>query len=309
MQKNSRILIIGHDDVIENALTVYLKKNGYPHVLSSSADRLDILNHDKVQRFFKKESPEYIFLGSTRSGGIEANQQYPAELMHANLTSQQNVIHAAHKYGTKKLLYIGSSCVYPKKSPQPIKEEYLLTGSLEATSEAYAVAKIAGIKCCQAYKKQYGFTAIVTVPATIYGPGVESDLKTAHVMGALIAKFYEAVKKNQKEVVVWGTGKPRREFLFASDFAAAAIFLMQEYDDEKIINTGFGSDVSIRELAEMIAQESGFKGKIIFDKTKPDGVAQKLLDSQRLTKLGWKPEVSLGKGIAYTYQWYASNGS
>ena len=305
MEKNSRILVVGDNDVIENPLTAYLQKSGYSEVVSSSSIRLNVFDQNKVIRFFKKESPEFVFLGSTRSGGIEANQKFPAEFIHANMSSQNHVVHAAYKYGTKKLLFVGSSCVYPKESPQPIKEEYLLSGPLEPTSEAYAVAKIAGIKLCQAYQRQYGFPAIVMIPATIYGPDVAVDLKTAHVMGALIAKFVDAVKKNQRDVVVWGSGKSRREFLFAEDFGEAAVFLMNKYDEPEVINAGFGSDVSIEELAELISRESGFKGQIVFDKTKPDGVQQKLLDSQRMRKLGWKPKVNLKTGIARTCQWYA----
>ncbi len=306
MNEYSKILIVGHNDAIENSLVQYFQANKYSKVFSSSALKLDLLNQKKVWSFFDKKKIDYVFLGSLRSGGIAANQRFAAEFIYENLESQNNVIHAAYQFDVKKLLYFMSSCAYPKECPQPIKEEYLLSASLEETSEPYSVAKIAGVKLCQTYKRQYGFEAIVASPATIYGPGSDMDLETAHVMGALIGKFYRALQKRQKEVVVWGSGTARREFLFTEDFVKACIFLMGHYKDSQLINVGCGYDVSIKELALMIKEISRFKGKIVFEGTKPDGAMKKLLDNRRLTKLGWKARVGLKEGIAKTYQWYSN---
>jgi GDP-L-fucose synthase len=263
------------------------------------------LDQTSVQKLFKTKKPEYVFLGSIRSGGIVANQKFAAEFIYENLECQTNVIHAAYRSGVKKLLYYTSSCVYPKDAKNPIKEESFLAGPLEPTSEPYAVAKIAGMKLCETYNRQYGFKAIVAVPATVYGPGSDMDLKTAHVIGALIAKFHDAVKGGLKEVTVWGSGKPKREFLFADDFVAGSLFLMGHYNDAAIVNLGCGCDVSIKELASMIKQISGFKGKIVFDASKPDGTMRKLLDNTRVAKLGWKAQVRLEEGIRRTYAWYS----
>ncbi len=307
MDKKSKILIVGHDDIIEKSLSGYFAARGYGDVFSSSRLKLDVFDQGAVFRFFKSEKPRYVFLSSSRSGGITANQKYPAEFIYSNLESQNNIIHASYKYGVKKLVFFAGSCVYPKQCPQPIKEEFLLTGSLEPTSEAYSIAKIAGIKFCQAYRKQYGFNAIVAVPATIYGPGSDADIETAHVMGALIGKFARAVVRKEKDVVVWGTGKARREFIFTDDFVRAAIFLMEKYNGSEMINLGCGSDVSIKELAAIIARISGFKGKIVFDKTKPDGAMRKLLGNSRIKKLGWRAKVSLEEGIQKTYECFIKN--
>lgn len=308
MDKKSKILIVGHSDIIENSLLNYFQASGFEDIFSSSQIAPDVvLNQSAIFRFFEKEQPEYVFLASSRSGGIAANQKFAAEFIYCNLESQNNIIHAAYKTGVKKLLFFAGSCVYPKESPQPIKEECLLTGSLEETSEAYSIAKIAGIKLCQAYKKQYGFNAIVAIPATIYGPGSDADIETAHVMGALIGKFAAAVVHEEKEVTVWGTGTPRREFLFVDDFIEACLFLTAKYHDAQIINVGCGYDVSIRELAEIIKEISGFKGKIKFDDTKPDGTMNKLMDNSQITKRGWKAKVSLKAGIEKTYQWYVQS--
>ncbi len=305
MNRDSKILIIGHNDAIENALLNYFQKNKYPHIFSSSFLKLDFLNPKRFFDFLKKKRPDYVFLGSIRSGGIAANQKFAAEFIYENLESQNNVIHASYKFGVKKLLFFAASCVYPKECPQPMKEEYLLTGSLEETGEPYSVAKIAGVKLCQIYKKQYGFNAIVAVPATIYGPGSDMDFETAHVLGALIGKFQKAMRQGQREVVVWGSGRPRREFLFTEDFVQAGLFLMDHYNDANLINVGCGFDVSIKELAFLIKKISGFKGKIIFDPTKPDGTMKKLMDNSRILKLGWKAQVSLEEGITQTYKWYS----
>jgi GDP-L-fucose synthase len=305
MDKNSKVLVIGHDGIIENALSGFLKTGGFQHVLSSTAEDLDVLDQKAVANFFALEKPEYVFLSSVRSGGIEANQKFAADFIFENLQAQNNVIHAAFENGTKKLLYYAASCVYPKESPSPIREESLLTGPLEPTSEPYSIAKIAGIKLCQSFRWQHGFNAIVAVPPTVYGPGSDTDVTTAHVMGALIGKFSDAVSENKPEVAIWGSGKPCREFLYADDFAAASIFLMDHYDEDGVINVGSGEDVSIKVLAEIIQDISDFKGKVVFDQTKPDGTLKKLLDNTRIAKLGWKPKVALREGIKKTYEWYS----
>ena len=305
MNKNSKILIIGHDDITENSLYSFFSDNGYESAFSSSRIGLDPTIQVSVYEFFQKHKPEYVFLASTRSGGIEANSNNSAEFMYHNLESQNNILYASWKFGAKKLLYIGGSCVYPKECPQPMAPAAILTGSLEATSEPYSLAKIAGLKLCQAFKKQYDFNAIVMVPATIYGAGSDVDIQTAHVMGALIGKFAQAIKKGQKEVVVWGTGQARREFLYAADFVDACLFMMKNYDGDSVVNVGSSSDVTIEELAQTIAKVTGFAGNIVFDKNKPDGTMQKLLDSSFINNLGWKPQVSLEDGINKTYQWFS----
>ncbi len=307
MRRNSRIFIVGHNDSIENSLKKHFRSQGFSHVASNTQDHINVLDPGQIDRFFKKFDPEYVFLGSLRSGGIAANQKSPAEFIYENTQSQNLVIDAACRYSVKKLLYFSSSCVYPKEAKQPIKETSLLTGPLEETSEAYAVAKIAGSKMCQAYRAQYGFKAIVAIPATLYGPGSDTDIESAHVLGALIAKFHKAKIEEKKEVVVWGSGKPRREFLYVDDFVSACLYLMEHYDAQEAINVGSGDDVTIRQLALMIKKASDFKGKIIFDASKPDGALRKLMDNTRMRKLGWKPKVSLEEGIEKTYQWYVQN--
>jgi len=304
MRRDSRILIVGHKDSVENSLLSHFRSKGFKKVFSNNKDRIDVLSQARVERFFKDKRPEYVFLGSIRSGGIAANLKYPAEFIYENCQAQGNVIHAAWRHGAKKLLYFTGSCAYPALAKQPIKESSLLTGPLEPTSEAYSTAKIAGTIMCQAYKAQYGFNAIVAVPATLYGPGSDDDLETAHVMGALIAKFQKAVRSNEKQVTVWGTGRPRREFLYVDDFVSACSFLMDKYDGAELINIGCGTDVSIKGLAGMIARLSGFKGKVTFDASKPDGVMRKLMDNRRITAMGWKPKKGLEEGIRKTIQWY-----
>ena len=304
MNKDSTILIVGHGDIIETSLARYFKAKGFKNVYSSSAIALNPTIQTSVYEFFQKRRPEYVFLGSTRSGGIEANVKYAAEFIYHNLESQNNIIYSAWKFGVKKLLFMAGSCVYPKESQQPIKEDYLLTGALEKTSEPYSIAKIAGIKLCETFKKQYGLNAVVMIPATVYGPGSDVDLEKAHVIGALIAKFTDAAVENKNEVVVWGTGSPRREFLYADDFVDACLFLMDRYDGDQIINVGAGADVSIKELAELVAEVAGFEGRIKFDSTRPNGTMQKLVDHSRIAKLGWKAKVSLKEGIQKTYDWY-----
>jgi GDP-L-fucose synthase len=302
MRRDSRIFIVGHNDSVENSLRGYFQAEGYRQVISNTKDHINVLDQSKVTDFFKKFKPEYVFLGSLRSGGIAANQKFPAEFIYENTQSQNLVIEAACQGKVKKLLYFSSSCVYPKAAKQPIKEEALLTGPLEPTSEAYAVAKIAGTRMCQAYKAQYGFNAIAIVPATLYGPGSDTDIENAHVLGALIAKFHKAKTQGDREVTVWGSGKPRREFLYVDDFVSASLFLMEHYDGQDVVNVGSGYDVAIKHLALIIKEISGCKATLIFDTSKPDGTMRKLMDNTRMRKLGWKPKVSLEEGIEKTYK-------
>ncbi len=299
MNKHSKILIVGHG-IIECTLRQQFQERGYTQVFSCSEMGLNPAIQSSVYEFFQKQKPEYIFLASTKSGGIQANIDHPADFMYHNLESQNNIIYASWKFGVTKLLFLAGSCIYPKECVQPMTEDKVLTGLMEATSEPYSLAKAAGVKLCQAFRKQYGFNAITMVPATIYGPGSSTNLETAHVMGALIAKFTQAVKEKQSEVVVWGTGMPRREFIYTEDFFEACLFLMNHYEREELINAGCGEDISINDLAHMIAAIAGYKGKIVFDKTKPDGTMRKLLDNQKIQKLGWKMHVSLKEGIEKT---------
>jgi len=305
MRRDSRIFIVGHNDSIENSLKKYFQAKGFSHVVSNTQEYINVLDQAKVENFFKKFKPEYVFLGSVRSGGIAANQKFPAEFIYENTQSQNLVIDAAFRHKVKKLIYFSSSCVYPKQAKQPIKENSLLTGPIEETSAPYAVAKIAGTKICQAYKAQHGFNAIVTVPATLYGPGSDTDIENAHVLGALIAKFYKAKVEGAKEVIVWGSGKPKREFLYVDDFVSACLFLMEKYDGTDVINVGSGVDVTIKKLAEVIKEVSGYKGRIKFDVTKPDGAMRKLMDNTRMRKLGWGHKIGLEEGIEKTYHWYS----
>jgi GDP-L-fucose synthase len=270
-----------------------------------SHSELDLCDQRAVESFFHREKPEYVFLAAAKVGGILANSTYPADFLRENLAVQNNVIDAASRHGVKKLLFLGSSCIYPKLAPQPIREEYLLSGPLEPTNEWYAIAKIAGIKMAQAYRKQYGLNAISLMPTNLYGPEDNFDLHSSHVMPALIRKAHEAVFRCATELMVWGTGTPRREFLHVDDLADAVHFLMLNYNETEIINVGAGTDISIRELIELIVRISGYKGQVVFDASKPDGTPRKLLDVTRLAALGWKPSISLEEGIASTYQWYA----
>lgn len=268
---------------------------------------LDLTNQQAVNSFFAEEKPEYVFLAAAKVGGILANSTYPAEFIYENLMIEANIIHAAYKYGVKKLLFLGSSCIYPKFAPQPLKEEYLLTGELEETNEAYAIAKIAGIRLCKHYNQQYGTNFISVMPTNLYGPNDNFDLKSSHVMPALIRKFHEAKINKEPEVIVWGTGNPRREFLHVDDMADACVYLMENFDAEDIgefVNIGVGKDINIKELAELIKVIVGFEGKIKYDMSKPDGTPQKLLDIGKLNALGWKSEISFKEGIESTYEWY-----
>ncbi|WP_457637188.1 GDP-L-fucose synthase [Oceanithermus sp.] len=304
MTKESKIFVAGHRGLVGSAILRRLEADGFVNLVTRTRDELDLRDQTAVSRFFEKERPEYVFLAAAKVGGILANSTYPADFIRDNLQIQTNVIDAAYRSGSKKLLFLGSSCIYPKHAPQPMKEEYLLTGPLEPTNEWYAIAKIAGIKMAQAYRRQYGFNAISLMPTNLYGPGDNFDLETSHVIPALIRKFHEAKVEGKPHVVIWGTGKPRREFLHVDDLADAAVFLMQKYEEEEFVNVGIGKDVSIYELAKLIREVVGYEGQIRFDLSKPDGTPRKLLDVSRLNALGWRAKISLRDGLRKTYQWY-----
>jgi len=286
-----------------------LKKNGYRNILVRTRQELDLRQSDAVRNFFSQAKPEAVVVAAAKVGGIKANSDYPVEFLLENLQIQNNLIAASFEFGVKKLLFLGSSCVYPKLAPQPIHEESLLAGPLEPTNEPYAIAKIAGIKLCQAYAQQYGMDFICAMPTNIYGPGDNFDLEKSHVLAALIRKVHEAKLRNQREVTIWGTGTPRREFLHADDLADALGFLLENYDSSEIINVGCGEDLTIRELVEIVAQVIGFEIDLVFDTTKPDGTPKKLLDTTRLQALGWKPQISLNDGIRQTYQWFLESSA
>ena len=304
MNKDAKIFIAGHEGMIGAALVRSLKTAGFNNLITKSFSQLDLTNQSEVHKFFLQEEPEYVFLAPVKEGGILANTTYPAELIYINLQVQTNLIHLSWETKVKKLLFLGSSCIYPKFCPQPIREEALLTGLLEPTNEAYAIAKIAGIKMCQAYNKQYNTNFISVVPTNIYGPHDNFDLKTSHVISGLIRKFHQAKTKKDKQVIIWGTGNPRREFLYVDDFANACLFLMDNYDQSEIINVGYGKDVSIKELALIIKDVTEFEGELIFDDTKPDGMPHKLLDISKMNKLGWLAKTDLKKGLKKTYTWF-----
>ena len=304
MNKNAKIFITGHEGMIGAALVRSLKTAGFNNLITKSFSQLDLTNQSEVHNFFLQEEPEYVFLAPVKEGGILANTTYPAELIYINLQVQTNLIHLSWETKVKKLLFLGSSCIYPKFCPQPIREEALLTGLLEPTNEAYAIAKIAGIEMCQAYNKQYNTNFISVVPTNIYGPYDNFDLKTSHVISGLIRKFHQAKTKKDKQVIIWGTGNPRREFLYVDDFANACLFLMDNYDQSEIINVGYGKDVSIKELALIIKDVTEFEGELIFDNTKPDGMPHKLLDISKMNKLGWLAKTDLKKGLIKTYTWF-----
>jgi GDP-L-fucose synthase len=307
MEKNSSIFVAGHRGLVGSAICRRLRQEGFDNLVLRTRAELDLRDQAATRRFFAEERPAYVFMAAAKVGGILANTTYPADFIQDNLTVQTNVIDAAARCGVRKLLFLGSSCIYPKFAPQPIREESLLTGPLEPTNEWYAIAKIAGIKLAQAYRAQYGLSAISLMPTNLYGPGDNFDLERSHVLPALIRKTHEAMRAGAPELVVWGSGTPRREFLHVDDLAAAAVFLMLAYDSGEIINVGTGIDVTIRELAEMIQRAAGYTGKITFDSSKPDGTPRKLLDVSRLTALGWKPKVALADGIAETWRWYVEH--
>jgi GDP-L-fucose synthase len=309
MDKTSRIFVAGHGGLVGSAICRRLRQDGYHNLIVRHRKELDLCDQEAVRRFFAAERPEYVFLAAAKVGGILANSTQPAEFMYSNLAIQTNVLDAAYRSGVAKIQMLGSSCIYPKLAPQPLKEEYLLTGPLEPTNEWYAIAKIAGIKMAQAYRKQYGLRAISLMPTNLYGPEDNFDLDSAHVLPALIRKVHEAKLREDPTVVIWGTGSPRREFLHVDDMAAAAVYMMLHYDDGEIVNVGAGKDISIRELAEMIAGVVGYRGALSFDAGRPDGTPRKLLDSSRAKALGWSPQIPLRDGIAATYEWYQRNGA
>lgn len=294
----------GHRGLVGSAIVRRLQAAGLDNLLTRRRDELDLTSKSAVDDFFEGTKPEYVFLAAAKVGGILANNTAPGDFIRENLQIQTNVIDAAYRNGTKKLLFLGSSCIYPKHAAQPIKEEYLLTGELEPTNDAYAIAKIAGIVMCQAYRRQYGFDAISLMPTNLYGPGDNFDLKTSHVLPALLRKFHEARVSGDDEVVVWGSGTPRREFLHVDDLADAACFLMERYSEGAIVNVGTGTDLSIAELADLVRETVGFTGRVVYDRSKPDGTPRKLLDVSRLRSLGWEAKITLSEGLRSTYQWF-----
>jgi len=343
MKKTSKIYVAGHRGLAGSAIVRRLEAGGYKNIITRTHAKLDLLRQDRVEAFLKEEKPEYVFLAAARVGGIWGNHIYPAQFIYENLTIQSNIIHASYQSEVKKMLFLGSSCIYPKHCPQPIKEEYLLSDYLESTNEPYAIAKIAGIKMCQSYNRQYGTRYISVMPNNLYGPNDNFDLETSHVLPALIRKFHlaklaaagdwkailkdetifgpipDAIKKsigidpstnqpdrsaNQPSVILWGTGAPRREFLHVDDLADACVFLMNHYDESEIINIGWGNDQTILELEKLVSKIVGFTGSIKWDTAKPDGTPQKLLDVARLANLGWQPKIPLGDGIRQSYKWY-----
>ena len=307
MEKHSKIFVAGHKGLVGSAIVRALRKAGFENVLERDRHQVDLESTASVDAFFAAEKPEFVFMAAAKVGGILANETYPVDFLRKNLLIETNIIEAAWKNGCKKFEFLGSSCIYPKFAPQPMKEEHLLTGSLEPTNEWYAIAKITGIKLCQAYRKQYGFDAISLMPTNLYGPGDNFELKGSHVLPALIRKFHEAKLVGAKDVVMWGTGTPRREFLHVDDLAEACIHLMQHYSDPEIVNVGTGTDLTIRELAELVKSVIDFSGEIVQDLTKPDGTPQKLLDVSKLERLGWKAKIGLKEGIESTYRWFLEN--
>jgi len=302
MNENSRIYVAGHRGLVGSAIWRELQRQGFKNLAGRTRSEVNLLDAGDVQKFFAETKPEFVFVAAAKVGGIHANNTQPAAFLFENLQIQNNLIHAAKLAGVKKLLFLGSSCIYPKLAPQPLKEEYLLTGPLEPTNEWYAVAKIAGIKLCQAYRRQYGCDFISAMPTNMYGPNDNYDLQTSHVLPALIRKFHDAKTSSAPAVTCWGTGAPLREFLYADDLASACVFLMQHYSEEQFINIGSGSEITIRNLSELVKRVVGFAGEIVWDSTKPDGTPRKLMDSSRLFALGWKPEVDLEAGVRLAYE-------
>ncbi len=305
--RDSTIYVAGHRGLVGAAVVRALQGKRYARLLLRTHAELDLTEQSAVRAFFDRERPDAVVMAAARVGGIQANNSRPAEFIRDNLLIQDNVIDAAYRAGSAKFVFLGSSCIYPKLAPQPIKEEYLLSGSLEPTNEWYAVAKIAGLKMCQAYRRQYGFNAISLMPTNLYGPGDNFDLDNSHVLPALIRRCHEAMCRGEDRLAVWGTGTPRREFLHVDDLADAVVHLLETYDGEPIVNIGWGEDVTIRELAEMVAAAAGFGGRLEFDTSKPDGTPRKLLDTSRLTALGWNPKITLAEGIRATYAWFTEH--
>ncbi|HNY29705.1 MAG TPA: GDP-L-fucose synthase [Fibrobacteria bacterium] len=309
MNKDSRIFVAGHRGLVGGAIVRKLQAEGYSRIVVRSHAECDLENQGAVFKLFLEEKPEYVFMAAAKVGGILANQSYPVDFIRSNLMVQNNIIDASFYSGVTKLLFLGSSCIYPKLCPQPIKEEYLLTGALEPTNEWYAIAKIAGIKTCQAYREQHGLNAISLMPTNLYGPGDNFDLVSSHVLPAMIRKFHEAKEAGRSEVVIWGTGTPRREFLHVDDLADACLYLMDRYDSGDIVNVGTGEDVTILELAQIVKEAVGFQGEIVLDASKPDGTPRKLLDVTKLRSMGWMHSIGLREGIQGTYRWFIENQS
>lgn len=307
MEKKSKIYVAGHKGLVGSAIKRNLQKNGYENLVFRTFKELDLTDQGATADFFAAEKPEYVFLAAAKVGGIKANNDFPADFIFQNLQIQNNIIHNSYLNGARKLLFLGSSCIYPRDCSQPIKEEYLMTGPLEKTNDAYATAKIAGIKMCQSYDKQYGTKFISVMPTNLYGPNDNFDLNSSHVLPALLRKFHDAKLKNDKEAIMWGTGKPKREFLHVDDLADACVYLMNNYDGSEIVNIGTGEDVEIIELAKMIKNIVGFEGEIKNDLSKPDGTMRKQLDVSKLHSLGWKHKIPLEEGIETTYQWFLEN--
>lgn len=307
MLKTSRIFVAGHRGLVGSNIVKVLKDQGYTNVLTAARTELDLTSESQVKDYFAANKPEYVFLAAAKVGGIMANSTYPVEFLENNLRIQNAVISASYKNGVKKLLFLGSSCIYPKLAPQPMKEEYLLSGPLEPTNQWYALAKIAGIKLCQAYSKQYGFNAISVMPTNLYGPGDNFDLQTSHVLPAMIRKFVEAKEKALPAVEIWGTGAPKREFLYVEDLAESCVFLMNNYNSPEIINVGTANELSIAELANLVKEVVGYAGDLTFDTSKPDGTPRKLLDVSRINQLGWAAKTPLNDGVRKAVNWYLEN--
>ena len=301
LSKKSRVYVAGHLGLVGSAILRELKRQGFSCLITRTRTELDLLDGAAVEKFYKEEEPELVFVAAAKVGGIQANHKQPAEFLYENLQIQNSLIHGAYKSHVKKLLFLGSSCIYPKEAPQPLKEDFLLTGSLESTNQWYAIAKIAGIKLCESYRRQYNCDFISAMPTNMYGPNDNYDLQTSHVLPALIRKFHQAKVANDPTVICWGTGTPLREFLYVDDLARACLFLMQNYSEEQFINVGYGSDITIRELAETVQRIVGFGGKIEWDKSKPDGTSRKLMDGSRLFAMGWRPQIDLETGIRLAY--------
>ncbi|MBN1756510.1 GDP-L-fucose synthase [bacterium] len=307
MDQNSKIYIAGHNGLVGSALLTSLKEKGYRNLILREEGELDLTRQEATERFIRSCKPEYVFICAARVGGIHANRTYPADFYYINAMIANNLIHSAYQNKVTKLLFLGSSCIYPREAPQPLKEDYLLSGKLESTNEPYAIAKIAGLKMCEYYKSQYGCNFISAMPTNLYGPNDNFNLNTSHVLPALIRKFHDAKINKAEKVVIWGTGKPRREFLYIEDLAEALIFLMQNYNETEFINVGTGEDITIHDLALMIKEIVGFQGNLEYDSVQPDGTPRKLLEISRLRALGWEPKISLRDGIRMTYQWFTSN--
>lgn len=302
MNANSRIYVAGHRGMVGSAIVRALKDNGFSEIITKTSTELDLTNQSDVNAFFKEEKPEFVFMAAAKVGGIVANNTYRAQFLYENLMIESNVVHYSHEHDVKKMLFLGSSCIYPKLAPQPLKEEYLLQGYLEPTNEPYAIAKIAGIKLAESYRHQYGCNFISAMPTNLYGPNDNYDLRNSHVLPALLRKFHDASINNKDRVEIWGTGSPRREFMHVDDLADACLFLMKNYDESQFVNVGVGTDVSIKELAEIVAEVTGFGGELKFDTSKPDGTPRKLMDVSKLHSLGWRHKIELMEGVKSVYE-------